>query len=245
MEMGKRALALALALALVLGALAWQAWHLPWTRLEFFKSLLLHAAAYIPVRTTASSCNPLDIPSTHFDTPYSTAVVLLSYCHTTTVSAIPLSPLHSPPFSSTRPPTHTHGQQQYERSHRTTSKKSQYCTKHASRYRQHGRRRVMIGSVCRTTPAEHQHKHRCADPCASRSHRMRQKPRLDSAVSPRPRRPPPLPPFRLLSPGTPSNPADPPLPHPLHWSHLSATSTLSSQASPLRETSTQPLHKPL
>jgi hypothetical protein len=103
--------------------------------------LRLHAASWIYRRHALTNlfCPILFYPAT-----------IPHYQNNLTLSAIPISLLKQ--FPSTPPlRTHPHGQQQYEASP-LHSVKSQYCTKHASRYRQHGCRRVMIGSVCRTTP---------------------------------------------------------------------------------------------
>lgn len=122
---------------------------------SFFKSLL-----HTPVRTTASSCSLLGIPSTHSDLllysilPYP---VLLSYyrpqSHPLSNTCLSTQPTL---FPSTSAPLHTTVSNNTRLPHRTASKVNtpilQHRTKHASRYRQHGCRRVMIGSVCRTTP---------------------------------------------------------------------------------------------
>ena len=124
---------------------------------SFFKSLL-----HTPVRTTASSCSLLGIPSTHSDLLlYSILFCPIQSCyHTTalnlTLSAIPVSQLN-PPYSPPPPLLSTPRSATIRGCPIAQRQKSihpilQHYTKHASRYRQHGCRRVMIGSVCRTTP---------------------------------------------------------------------------------------------
>jgi hypothetical protein len=124
---------------------------------SFFKSLLhtyctsrserlrLHAASWVYRRHTLTWCS---IPS-HPILPYPAIVPQSSI--SPSQQYLPLSnPPQSPPppLLSTRRSATIRGCPIAQRQKSIL----QHCTRHASRYRQHGCYRVMIGSVCRTTP---------------------------------------------------------------------------------------------